>query len=207
MTRRTAKAILALVLAALTLAAVTYSVIAVSPRGLILVLWSTSWTAGGYGLIRRGPRGPGPGAAVTASPGRCSVSLDGGVAEFVLAGRRPATVAHDQGRLRGTTCRSQTPRTRSVRSCSSTSKSGGKAERFKLADEARPAGSRRRAGPRSDLERLVRARSPRAPTRWRWPAATARRSSRPSPPSVASPTRASLRGPELFRARPRGRSR
>ena len=70
---------------------------------------------------------------------------------------------------------------------------GGKAERFKLADEARARGIEPiELTPGDDLETLVARPSTAAPTRWRWPAATARRrSSRRSPPSTTCPTRAS----------------
>ena len=51
---------------------------------------------------------------------------------------------------------------------------GGKAERFNLAEEARARGIRPiELTPGTDLEELVRARWPMAPTGWRWPGATA----------------------------------
>ena len=57
---------------------------------------------------------------------------------------------------------------------------GGKAERFKLADEARARGIEPvELTPGTDLEQLVRDAVAAAPTGWRWPAATARRRSSP----------------------------
>ena len=82
---------------------------------------------------------------------------------------------------------------------------GGKAERFKVADEARARGIEPiELGPPWDLEKLVRDAVAAAPTGWRWPAATARR-----PSSLRSPRSSiSLRlypggHAQPFRARPR----
>ena len=74
---------------------------------------------------------------------------------------------------------------------------GGKAERFHLADEARRRGIEPIELSPGTISRARRATpSPAAPTRWRWPAATApRRSSPRSRPSSICPTPAFRRGP------------
>jgi diacylglycerol kinase family enzyme len=161
MTQPWLAAILALVFAALTLAVVTYSVIASFPRGLILAgLLMGAGIAGWYGLIRRGnPRVFGLGVAATlVLTALLIVILDGGVAEFVVVGALAfATVAASKAAfavhvpLPGAADPARPVLFYNPKS------GGGKAERFKLADEARARGTKPiELIPGSDLERLVR---------------------------------------------------
>jgi diacylglycerol kinase family enzyme len=154
-------AILALVFAALTLAAVTSSVIADLPRGLILAaLLVGAGTAGWYGLIRRGtPRVIGLGLATTlVLTAVLIVILDGGVAEFVVVGATTvATVGATKAAfavhvpLPGAADPARPVLFYNPKS------GGGKAEHFRLADEARARGiTPIELTPGSDLERLVR---------------------------------------------------
>lgn len=161
MTQPRLAAILALVLAALTLAAATYSVIANFPRGLILaaVLIGAA-TAGWYGLIRRGTRrvvGLGL-AAVLVLTAVLIVILDGGVGEFVLVGATAfGTVAATKAAFAiHVPLPGAADPARPVLFFNPKS-GGGKAEQFKLADEARARGIEPiELIPGSDLERLVR---------------------------------------------------
>jgi diacylglycerol kinase family enzyme len=154
-------AILALVLAALTLAAVTYSVIASFPRGLILAaLLVGAGTAGWYGLIRRGtPRVFGLSVAATLVLAAVLILIfDGGVAQFVVIGATAfATVAATKAAFAvHVPLPGAADPTRPVLFFNPKS-GGGKAERFKLADEARARGIKPiELTPGSDLERLVR---------------------------------------------------
>jgi diacylglycerol kinase family enzyme len=161
MTQPRLAAILALVLAALTLAAATYSVIANFPRGLILaaVLIGAA-TAGWYGLIRRGTRrvvGLGL-AAVLVLTAVLIVILDGGVGEFVLVGATAfGTVAATKAAFAiHVPLPGAADPARPVLFFNPKS-GGGKAEQFKLADEARARQIEPiELIPGSDLERLVR---------------------------------------------------
>jgi diacylglycerol kinase family enzyme len=161
MTQPRLAAILALVLAALTLAAATYSVIANFPRGLILaaVLIGAA-TAGWYGLIRRGTRrvvGLGL-AAVLVLTAVLIVILDGGVWEFVLVGATAfGTVAATKAAFAiHVPLPGAADPARPVLFFNPKS-GGGKAEQFKLADEARARQIEPiELIPGSDLERLVR---------------------------------------------------
>jgi diacylglycerol kinase family enzyme len=161
MTQPRLAAILALVLAALMLAAVTYSVIASFPRGLILAaLLVGAGIAGWYGLIRRGtPRVFGLGVAATlVLAAVLFVILDGGVAEFLLVGATAfATVAATKAAFAvHVPLPGAADPARPVLFFNPKS-GGGKAERFKLADEARARGIEPiELIPGSDLERLVR---------------------------------------------------
>ena len=161
MTRPRLAAILALVLAALTLAATAYSVIANFPRGLILAaLLVGAGVAGWYGLIRRGsPRVFGVGVAATlVLTAVLIVILDGGVAEFVVVGATAfATVAATEAAFAvHVPLPGAADPARPVLFFNPKS-GGGKAERFKLADEARARGIKPiELIPGSDLERLVR---------------------------------------------------
>ena len=154
-------ATLALVLAGLTLAAVTYSVIASFPRGPILgALLVGAAIAGWYGLIRRGARrvfGLGLAAALVLTS-VLIVILDGGVAEFVVVGALAlATVAATKAAFAvHVPLPGATDPARPVLFFNPKS-GGGKAVRFKLADEARARGiTPIELIPGSDLERLVR---------------------------------------------------
>ena len=154
-------ATLALVLAGLTLAAVTYSVIASFPRGLILgALLVGAAIAGWDGLIRRGTRrvlGLGLAAAL-ALTSVLIVILDGGVAEFVVVGAMAlATVAATKAAFAvHVPLPGAADPARPVLFFNPKS-GGGKAVRFKLADEARARGIEPiELIPGSDLERLVR---------------------------------------------------
>ncbi|MGH2393806.1 MAG: hypothetical protein ACRDGH_09990, partial [Candidatus Limnocylindria bacterium] len=161
MTQPWLAAILALVLAVLTFGAVTYSVIASFPRGLILgALLVGAGTAGWYGLIRRGAaRVVGLGLAVTlVLTAALIVILDGGVAEFVVVGAAAfATVAATKAAFAvHVRLPSAMDPARPVVFYNPKS-GGGKAEQFKLADEARARGIKAiELTPGSDLERLVR---------------------------------------------------
>ena len=161
MTQPRLTAILALLLAALTLAAVTYSVIAGFPRGLILaVLLVGAAITGWYGLIRRGtPRVVGLGlAAALVLASVLIVILDGGIAEFVVVGALAfATVAATKAAFAvHVPLPGAADPARPVLFFNPKS-GGGKAERFKLADEARARGIEAiELTPGSDLERLVR---------------------------------------------------
>ena len=161
MTRPRLAAILALVLAALTLAAVAYAVIASFPRGLILgALLVGAGIAGWYGLIRRGtPRVVGLGLAATlVLTSVLIVIVDGGIAEFVVVGALAfATVAATKAAFAVHVPLPGAPDPVRPVLFFNPKSGGGKAERFKLADEARARGiSPIELVPGSDLERLVR---------------------------------------------------
>ena len=161
MTQPRLAAILALVLAALTLAAAAYAMIAAFPRGLILAaLLVGAAIAGWYGLIRRGtPRVLGLAVAATlVLTSVLVVILDGGLAELVLVGVMAfATVAATRAAFAVHVPLPGAPDpVRSVLFFNPKS-GGGKAERFRLADEARARGiTPIELTPGSDLERLVR---------------------------------------------------
>jgi diacylglycerol kinase family enzyme len=154
-------AISALVLAALTVVAATYSALANFPRGLILAaLLIGAAIAAWYGLLRRGlRRAVGLGAAtLLALAAVLIVILDAGVLELVLIGTAGlATVAATKAAF---AVRVPLPGAadpaRPVLFFNPKS-GGGKAERFKLADEARARGiAPIELTGGSDLERLVR---------------------------------------------------
>ncbi len=162
MTNPRPAAILALALAALTLAAAIYSVIASFPRGLVLaVLLIGAAVAAWYGLIRRGtPRVVGVGiAAALVIAALLIVILDSGVAEAIVVGALAfGTVAATKAAfaVHVPLPRATVP-ARPVLFYNPKS-GGGKAERFRLADEARA----RDIEPielelGTDLEQLVRA--------------------------------------------------
>jgi diacylglycerol kinase family enzyme len=161
MTNPRPAAILALALAALTLAAAIYSVIASFPRGLVLAaLLIGAAVAAWYGLIRRGPpRVLGIGiAAALMIAALLIVVIDSGVAEAIVVGALAfATVAATKAAFAvHVPLAKATAPGRPVLFYNPKS-GGGKAERFKLADEARA----RDIEPTelelgSDLEQLVR---------------------------------------------------
>jgi diacylglycerol kinase family enzyme len=137
-------AIIALVLAALTLAAAVYVVVASFPRGLILaVLLIGSGVAGWYGLLRRGvPRFAGLGVAgLLALAAVLIVVLDSGVLDLLLVGVAAfATVAATKAAFAfKRPLEDAVAPTRPVLFFNPKS-GGGKAEKFKLADEARARG-------------------------------------------------------------------
>ena len=162
MTNPRPAAILALALAALTLAAAVYSVIASFPRGLVLAaLLIGAAVAAWYGLIRRGtPRVVGIGiAAALMIAALLIVIIDSGVTEAIVVGALAfATVAATKAAFAvHVPLAKATAPERPVLFYNPKS-GGGKAERFKLADEARA----RDIEPielelGTDLEQLVRA--------------------------------------------------
>ena len=194
--RRRLAAVVALVAGAATIALALADAVSEFPRGLVvlaclLVAGAAAW----YGVLRRGlARVAGLGRR-TGARRRGGMVVVGG-ARFVdllvlagllvsLAAARAALPVHVD--LPRATAPKQPVLFFNPRS------GGGKAERFKLADEARSAGSSRSSSARPGTSRRSSAApSIAAPTGSRWPAATARRrSSRRSPPSGGCPTRAS----------------
>ena len=154
-------AALALVLAALTVAAAVYSAIANFPRGLIVaVLLIAAASLAWYGLLRTGFRRVAglTAAAVLALAAIVVVIVDSGVLELVLIGAAAlATLAATKAVF---SVHQQLPGAadpaRPVLFFNPKS-GGGKAERFKLADEARARGIEPiELGPPWDLEQLVR---------------------------------------------------
>jgi diacylglycerol kinase family enzyme len=137
-------AILALALGALALAVVVYSTIASFPRGLIVAaLLIGAATAGWYGLIRRGAaRIVGMTCAALLVVGCVLVViLDGGVAEAIVVGAAALgaiATAKAAVAIHVPLADAQPP-ARPVLFYNPKS-GGGKAERFKLADEARARG-------------------------------------------------------------------
>ena len=186
-------AILALGLGRLVFAVAAYSTITEFPRGLIVAaLLIGAAAAGLYGLIRRGiARIAGLGcAALFVLACVIIVILDGGVPEAILIGAAAfgAIAAAKTAVAIHVPLPSAVPPAHPVLFFNPKS-GGGKAERFKLADEARARGIEpielRRAQTSSSS---CATPSPMAPTGWRWPAATARRRSLPqSPPSYDLP--------------------
>ena len=154
-------AVVALVLAALTVGAAVYSVIANFPRGLILaVLVIGAAAAAWYGMLRQGPqRIVGlAAAAVLALAAALIVVLDSGVLELVLVGAAAlATLAATKGLF---VVHEPLPVAADPAHpvlFYNPKSGGGKAERFKLADEARARGIEPiELGPPWDLEALVR---------------------------------------------------
>ena len=161
MTRARLAAVVAVTLGVLTLAAAAYSIIAGFPRGLVLaVLLLGAAIIGWYGLIRRGWRriaGLGC-AALLMLASVLVVILDGGALGAALIGTVAfATVAAAK---RAFAVHAPLPRVadpmRPVLFFNPKS-GGGKAERFKLAEEARARGIEPIELTRgSDLEQLVR---------------------------------------------------
>ncbi len=154
-------ATLAIVLAALTVAAAIYSVVANFPRGLILaVLLIAAASVAWYGLLRADFRRVVAlvAAAVLALAAVVLVLVDSGVLELVLIGAAAlATLAATKVVF---SVHRQLPDaadpTRPVLFFNPKS-GGGKADRFKLADEARARGIEPiELGPPWDLEALVR---------------------------------------------------
>jgi diacylglycerol kinase family enzyme len=154
-------ATLAIVLAGLTVAAALYSVVANFPRGLILaVLLIAAASAAWHGLLREGPRRVVGliAAAVLALAAVVYVIADSGVLELILIGAAAlATLAATKAvfsihlPLPGAADPARPVLFFNPKS------GGGKAERFKLADEARARGiDPIELGPPWDLERLVR---------------------------------------------------
>ena len=194
-------AILALVLAALTVAAAVYSVVANFPRGLILaVLLIGAAIAGWYGLLRTGlPRVVGlVAAAALALAAVLIVILDSGVLELVLIGATAlGDLRRDQGRLlrpRAAPGRRRPGPPGALLQPEVRRRQGGAVQARRRGSGARDRADR--ADPPATSSSSCATRSPAAPTRWRWPAATARRRSSPrSPPSATSPTPASRPGP------------
>ncbi len=154
-------AILALALGTLTLVAAVYAAIANFPRGLVLALLLIGAAgAAWYGLIRRGvPRVAGVGcAAALVLAALLIVALDGGLAEAIVVGALAfGAVAATKGAFAvHVPLAGAAPPARPVVFYNPKS-GGGKAERFKLAHEARARG----IGPieltrGADLEQLVR---------------------------------------------------
>jgi Diacylglycerol kinase catalytic domain len=160
-TKSRAAAIIALVLAALTVAAAVYSAIANFPRGLILaLLLIVAALAAWYGLLRRGlARVVGLGlAALLALAAVLIVIFDSGIFELVLIGVLAfGTVAATKAAfaVRVPLPDAADP-SRPVLFFNPKS-GGGKAEKFKLADEARARGIEPiELKPGSDLAQLVR---------------------------------------------------
>jgi diacylglycerol kinase family enzyme len=154
-------AILALLFVALMLAAATYYAIANFPRGLILAaLLVGGATAGWYGLIRTGtPRVLGLGLAATlVLAAAMIVILDGGVAEFILvAATAFATVAAIKAAFAVQVPLPSAPDPARPVLFYNPKSGGGKAEKLKLADQARARGIKPiELTPGSDLEALVR---------------------------------------------------
>ena len=162
MTNPRIAAILAVTLAALTIAAATYSVIASFPRGLIIaVLLIGAAIVGWYGLIRRGARRAVglAAAAVLVLATLLIVILDGGVPEAIVVGAMAlgTLVAAKVAFAVHIPLADADPPTHPVLFFNPKS-GGGKAERFKLADEARARGIEPiELTLGSDLEQLVRA--------------------------------------------------
>jgi diacylglycerol kinase family enzyme len=154
-------AIIVVVLAALTVAAAIYSVVANFPRGLILaVLLIGAAVVAWYGLLRRGfPRVAGLGlSALLALAAVLIVIFDSGVLELALIGMAAsATIVATKAAfavkvpLPGAADPAHPVLFFNAKS------GGGKAEKFRLADEARARGIKPiELTPDSDLERLVR---------------------------------------------------
>jgi diacylglycerol kinase family enzyme len=149
------------VLTALTVAAAVYAVVANFPRGLILAaLLIGAALAAWYGLLRRGiSRVAGLGsAAALVLAAVVIVVLDSGVPELVLVGTGAfAAIAATKAAFAvGVPLPGAPDPERPVLFFNPRS-GGGKAEKFKLADEARARGIRPiELTPGSDLEQLVR---------------------------------------------------
>jgi diacylglycerol kinase family enzyme len=154
-------AITALVLAALTVAAAIYSVVANFPRGLILaVLLIGAALAAWHGLLRIGPaRVAGLGVAVVLGLAAVLIVIfDAGVLELVLIGTGAlgTVVATKAAFALHVPLPGAADPARPVLLFNPKS-GGGKAERFKLADEARARGIKPIELTRhGDLEQLVR---------------------------------------------------
>jgi diacylglycerol kinase family enzyme len=154
-------AIVAVVLGALTAVAAIYAVVANFPRGLILaVLLIGAALAAWHGLLRRGfSRGAGLGAAaLMAVAAVLIVIFDSGVLELVLIGTAAfATIGATKAAFAvHVPLPSAEDPVRPVLFYNPKS-GGGKAEKFKLAEEARARGIEPiELTPGSDLEQLVR---------------------------------------------------
>jgi diacylglycerol kinase family enzyme len=149
------------VLAAVTVVAAIYSALANFPRGLILAaLVIGAAIAAWYGLLRRGlRRAVGLGAAaVLALAAVLIVILDAGVLELVVMGTAAlATVAATKAAFVVHVPLPSVPDPARPVLFFNPRSGGGKAEKFKLADEARARGIEPVELTRgSDLERLVR---------------------------------------------------
>ena len=181
-----------------------YSVIANFPRGLILaVLVIGAAAAAWYGMLRQGPQRivrRSRRRRVLARRGRADRGLGLRASSNWSWSARPRSRRwpRPKAAVRPSMCRSPCAADPARPVLFFNPKSGGgKAERFKLADEARAAASSRSSSARRGTSRRSSAaRSSAAPTRSRWPAATARRRSSPrSRPSTGSRTRASPPAP------------
>jgi diacylglycerol kinase family enzyme len=155
-------AILALTLGTLTLVAAVYATIANFPRGLaIAALLVGAAVAAWYGLIRGGtPRVVGvviAGALVIAAV--LIVALDGGIAEAIVVGATAlGTLAASKRAFAVHVPLPEAQRPGRPVLFYNPKSGGGKAERFKLADEARARGIEPIELTRgADLEQLVRA--------------------------------------------------
>jgi diacylglycerol kinase family enzyme len=153
-------AIIALVLAALTLVAAVVAVVSNFPRGLILaVLLVGAAVAAWYGLLRRStPRVVGLGvAALLALAAVLIVILDSGVRDLLLVGLGAlATVAATKAAFAVHVPLDDAPDPARPVLFFNPKSGGGKAERFRLADEARSRGIEPiELGASDDLERLV----------------------------------------------------
>ena len=154
-------AALALVLAALTVVAAVYSAVANFPRGLILaVLLIAAAGAAWYGLLRADFRRVVGlvAAAVLALAAVVLVIVDSGVLELVLIGALAlATLAATKAALLGPPAAPRRADPAHPVLFYNPKSGGGKAERFKIADEARTRGIEPiELGPPWDLEQLVR---------------------------------------------------
>jgi diacylglycerol kinase family enzyme len=154
-------AIIALVLAALTALAAAYAAVANFPRGLILAaLLIGAAVAAWYGLLRRGlPRVAGLGAAaLLALAAVLIVIFDSGVAELVLVGvGAVATVAATKVAFAVKAPLPEAAKPARPVLFFNPKSGGGKAEKFKLADEARARGIEPiELKPGSELEQLAR---------------------------------------------------
>ena len=155
-------ALLAVVLAALTCAAAAYSVVANFPRGLILAaLLIGAAAAAWHGLLRRGARRvlALAAAALLAVAAVVLVIVDGGVLELVLVGvGAVATIAAAKTLFSVHVPLPYAPDPARPVLFFNPKSGGGKAERFKVAEEARARGIEPiELGPPWDLEALVRA--------------------------------------------------
>lgn len=154
-------ALLAAILAALTAAAAVYSVIAGFPRGLILAaLLIGAAAVAWHGLLRRGTRRIVAlvTAALLAVAAVVVVIVDSGVLELVLVGAGAvATIAVAKTLFSVHVPLPVAPDPARPVLFFNPKSGGGKAERFKVADEARTRGIEPiELGPPWDLEALVR---------------------------------------------------
>ena len=144
--RRRVMAVVALVVGAATVVLAVVVAVSEFPRGLgllgcVVVAGAAAW----YGVLRRGvARVAGFTVAALALAGAVALLVVGGdslLDELLVVVGLLVTAGGGRRRHHRARGRCRTPSRRADRCCSSTRKSGGgKAERFKLADEARARG-------------------------------------------------------------------